>query len=56
MTRNSIWNVWMVAGAGDAQRIGPYYENAARPSINLSSEVKILSGTGLPNDPYIVGL
>jgi len=48
--------VWHVVDRGKGSNYDPTRSCGARPSINLSSSVKILSGTGLPDDPYIVGL
>ena len=56
MTRRTASSMWSVSSSGITLDGGPARAGAARPSINLSSGVKILSGTGLPNDPYVVGL
>ena len=34
----------------------PTYTHGARPTLHLKSTVKILSGSGTENDPYVVGL
>lgn len=56
MTRRNASYVLVVYDSGYSGQNDPTTANAGRPSINLSSGVKILSGTGLPNDPYAVGL
>lgn len=47
-------NVWNVNNNGNGSNFGPTNTNGARPSYYLSSDVKILEGSGLENDPYIV--
>ena len=56
MTRKDNYHVWNITGYGylDFQYVTQL--DNARPSVHLSSGVKILSGTGLPHDPYVVGL
>ena len=56
MTRRTASYVWYVRDYGNAYYDSPTYSCVGRPSIHLSSGVKILSGTGLPNDPYVVGI
>ena len=56
MTRRTASSVVFVRNYGDSGIASPTSERVGRPSINLASGVKILSGTGLPNDPYVVGL
>ena len=53
---SSSFFVWYVYNDGYA--LDGYTPNsyATRPSIHLSSSVKITSGTGLPNDPYEIGM
>ncbi len=49
--------VWFVYFSGGARYISPSSSaNGARPSINLSSTVKITRGTGLKNDPFEISL
>ncbi len=63
-TKKSMWlinryspsYVWLVTSYGDGYSNSPTNTYGGRPSIHLSSNVKILSGTGLPNDPYVVGM
>ena len=64
-TSKNIWlinrystssGVRAVDSNGNSFSNGPTYAYGGRPSIHLSSNVKILSGTGLPNDPYVVGI
>ena len=56
ITPYSSSNVWHVYYYGDADYFAPSGTSVARPSINLSSSVKITSGTGLKNDPFIISL
>ena len=49
--------VWYVGNSAFADRTSPTRAtNGARPSINLSSAVKITGGTGLKNDPFELSL
>ena len=49
--------VWIVSYFGYAGRDNPSsVTHGARPSINLSSAVKITEGTGLKNDPFEISL
>ena len=48
--------VWYVYNNGPGNYLSPTIMNGARPTLHLKSTVKILSGTGLPDDPYVVGL
>ena len=48
--------VWRVSNYGDADYYNPSNARVARPSINLSSAVKITGGTGLKNDPFEISL
>ena len=49
--------VWTVNNSGNANDYSPSgYAYGARPSINLSSAVKITGGTGLKNDPFELSL
>ena len=48
--------VWYVYFSGSARNNDPSYAYGARPSINLSSLVKITGGTGLKNDPFEISL
>ena len=57
INRYSTLAVWSVEGKGnDNSTTGPSNERLARPTLHLKSTVKILSGSGTENDPYIVGL
>ena len=59
LTRNNTYNlkyVWEVNNDGRGMSQRPTNAYGSRPSVHLKSTVKILSGTGLPNDPYVVGL
>ena len=57
ITPNSSSSVWYVRSYGDAiDNNSPSSANGARPSINLSSAVKIIGGTGLKNDPFEISL
>ena len=57
INRATEFNVWGVnssnLGAIDYSASGGF---GARPTLHLKSTVKILSGSGTENDPYIVGL
>ena len=48
--------VWFVDYDGNATSNPLRYPLGARPSINLSSAVKITGGTGLKNDPFEISL
>ena len=49
--------VWLVNSLGSANRLKPSSTtDGARPSINLSSAVKITGGTGLKNDPFEISM
>ena len=52
-TSSSVWYVTVNGGAPGSYPSSVY---GARPSINLSSSVKITSGTGLKNDPFEISL
>ena len=52
----SFLNVWDVDYYSYANNQNPSSVYGARPSINLSSSVKITSGIGLKNDPYEISL
>ena len=57
ITPYSSSGVWIVNRHGSAGSSGsPSDADGARPSINLSSAVKITSGTGLKNDPFEISL
>ena len=61
MTRRTASYVWDVYGNGGAYRYSPTDTSVGRPSINLSSGVKIVACDtdlcdGTPNHPYVVGL
>ena len=48
--------VWYVYSSGYALSGSPSDAYGARPSINLSSAVKITGGTGLKNDPFEISM
>ena len=48
--------VWHVNNRGDTYSTAPAAADVARPSINLSSAVKITGGTGLKNDPFEISM
>ncbi len=48
--------VWLVDSYDGTSNASPVYAYGARPSINLSSAVKITEGTGLKNDPFELSL
>ena len=57
ITPNSSSQVMFVNGSGNAQSSYPRSGTfGARPSVNLSSAVKITGGTGLKNDPFEISL
>ena len=57
ITPYSSSNVWRVSNGGSAHYSSPSGRtHGARPSINLSSAVKITGGTGLKNDPFEISL
>ena len=52
MTIYSSSNVWHVRSYGYADFDSLTYSYGVRPSMYLKSNVKIVSGSGMPNDPY----
>ena len=52
MTIYSGSYVWYVLGNGFAINDSPTISNGVRPSMYLKSDVKIVSGSGMPHDPY----
>ena len=56
ITPYSSLHVWYVHSSGNASHSAPSDVNGARPSINLSSAVKITEGTGLKNDPFEISM
>ena len=58
LSLNSGDYVWFSApqGTSGSQFEGTAYTLAARPSITLSSNVKIIDGTGYLNSPYEISL
>ena len=58
ITPNSTSRVWYIGTNGAAAESDSPSSNlyGARPSINLSSAVKITGGTGLKNDPFEISL
>ena len=53
---NTSAKIWRLRGAGYGNPIFSTETSPTRLTIHLSANVKIKSGTGLPNDPYVVGL
>ena len=47
-------NVWYVNDYGDAYGDIPDDTLGVRPSMYLKSDVKIVSGSGMPHDPYVI--
>ena len=56
ITPYSSSRIWFVDNYGFANSNDPSSAIGARPSINLSSAVKITGGTGLKNDPFEISL
>ena len=61
MTRRTASRMWFVNNTGNASGTSPTGAYVGRPSINLSSGVKIVACDtelcdGTPNHPYVVGL
>ena len=56
INRYSATLVWRVHYYGYGNLGSPTTTNGARPTVHLKSTVRILSGSGTPNDPYVVGL
>jgi len=54
MTIYSSWNVWGVYSFGTANFYSTNNSYGVRPSMYLKSNVKIVSGSGMPHDPYIL--
>ena len=52
LTPYSTSAVWSVGNYGNANSSNPINSYGVRPSINLKSDVKIVSGTGTEDDPY----
>ena len=52
---NRYYGVAIVYGSNGAGKLNnEYLENAVRPAISLSSCVKIASGDGTPDNPYVI--
>ena len=47
-------NVWYIDSSGSIYRTSVSKEQAIRPTLYLSSEVKIIGGTGTQSDPYMI--
>lgn len=47
-------DVWYIDSSGSIYRTSVSKEQVIRPTLYLSSEVKIIGGTGTQSDPYIV--
>ena len=43
-----------VRGSGHVYDSSPTYSFGSRPSMNLKSTVKIVSGTGIKSDPFVI--
>ena len=56
MNRYSASRVWNVLNNGYGYNNGPTNTYGGRPTVHLKSTVKIISGTGIETDPYVVGL
>ena len=56
INRYSTSLVWYVSSGGSGSDFMPYSVFGGRPTLHLKSTVKIKSGTGTENDPYVVGL
>ena len=54
MTIYSSSYVWGVYNYGRADYDGPTSSRGVRPSMYLKSDVKIVSGSGMPHDPYVI--
>ena len=52
LTPYSASYVWYVSGDGYADYIGPSGATGVRPSVNLKSSVRIVSGDGTIDNPY----
>ena len=48
--------VWRVYSSGYGYSHNPSYSSAARPSINLKSNIVITGGSGTKNDPFTIAL
>ena len=51
---NSSFRVWYVNCYGDLHDGYPSNEDAARPSINLKSNIQLSGGSGTKDDPYTI--
>ena len=54
MTIYSSSYVWGVYDFGHANYLRPSFSYGVRPSMYLKPDVKIVSGSGMPHDPYIL--
>ncbi len=54
ITKYSSWSVWIASNSGTGDGNHPPNPCAVRPSYHLKSNVKIISGSGTFDDPYIV--
>ena len=54
LTPYSSSNVRYVHDSGNSYNISPTYSLGSRPSMNLKSTVKIVSGTGTKSDPFVI--
>ena len=54
LTPFDIFNVRIVDSYGTSNINSPAYSNGSRPSMNLKSTVKIVSGTGTKSDPFVI--
>ncbi len=57
LTPSNASNVWNIStGSGYVPSISPSDSSGVRPSLNLKSNVRITSGTGTKEDPFIIAL
>ena len=56
ITPSYIPNLWTIRTFGILDEETPLNDFAARPTINLKSEIVIKSGSGTKKDPFVVGL
>ena len=56
ITPYSSSNIWYVHNCGNGNSHNPSNSDAARPSINLKSNIVITGGTGTKSDPFTIAL
>ena len=54
LTPYNTWHVRDVSYDGRSYNRGPTTSRGSRPSMNLKSTVKIVSGTGTKSDPFVI--